>query len=378
MNSRNVKITGDKLYYSQALLLIISYRLLLALTYTPALVTTHANQDVWIMLLLSIPYAILISLPILYLGNKFNQYDFFEYTEMIAGKIIGKILAVLYSFAFLSFFIFFSSVFIEILNTALYNQTPTIVNTVILLATCSYVVSKGIMNLARLGEIVIPFIIIVFLLLAVLGIGDYDFTVFLPILKESTFKDLNIGAIDISFRYIDVLVLAMLIPYLEDKKDVNKIFIKSLVCSTIFSILAVVVIQATLGIEYSKRINFSYYTYTRLIKIGETQGFDLLYVASWIMGNIIKLSGYFYFATTAMANVTKKRNQFFIIPVAVISVAVIVFLKDYRPVIAARDPFKSIFRIISIIFIIIIPLIILIIYFFRRKTLNKTGGAKRK
>ena len=112
---------ADKIYYHQAMLLVIVLRIILGLTYLPELNTPPANQDIWIMLLLSILYTAVFSLPLLYLGNKFSQYSFYEYAEMIMGKFIGKVINIFYGLFFFMFLIFFSSVFIEILNSSLYD-----------------------------------------------------------------------------------------------------------------------------------------------------------------------------------------------------------------------------------------------------------------
>lgn len=350
---------------------------MMALTYMPSLNIPPANQDVWIVNLVSIPYTIALALPLLYLSNKF-KHCFIDIAGIITGKVIGKIIGIYYSLFFLTNLVFFSSIFVEILNSSLYDETPTIVNVLILMVTCAYIVNKGIMNLARLGEIVIPFIIILFFILALLGFKNYNFQIFLPILKDSKLADINKGAIISSLRCIDILIITMLIPYLDDKKVVNKLFLKALIYSMIIVVISVIVVQATLGIEYAKRVNFPYYNFARLITIGDTQGFDLLYVVSWIIGKVIKVSGYMYFTTIALSKVTNKNNKYFIIPVAIVTLIAVVLIKDTRPVIAVTDPFRQFMNLLSVISILIIPTIILIVYFFRRKSINKANDLHKK
>lgn len=367
----------DKLYYHQSLLFIIIFKIMMALTYMPSLNIPPANQDVWIVNLVSIPYTIALALPLLYLSNKF-KHCLIDTSEIIMGKFIGKIIGIYYSLFFFTHLVFFTSIFVEILNSSLYDETPTIVNVLILMVTCAYIANKGIMNLARLGEITIPFIIILFFILALLGFKNYNFQIFLPILKDSKLADINKGAIISSLRYIDILIITMLIPYLDDKKVVNKLFLKALIYSMIIVVISVIVVQATLGIEYAKRVNFPYYNFARLITIGDTQGFDLLYVISWIIGKVIKVSGYMYFTTIAISKVTKKNNKYFIIPVAIVTLIAVVWIKDTRPVIAVTDPFRQFMNLLSVISILIIPTIILIVYFFRRKSINKANDLHNK
>lgn len=89
----------DKLYYHQSLLFIIIFKIMMALTYMPSLNIPPANQDVWIVDLVSIPYTIALALPLLYLSNKF-KHCFIDIAGIITGKVIGKIIGIYYSLFF--------------------------------------------------------------------------------------------------------------------------------------------------------------------------------------------------------------------------------------------------------------------------------------
>src|SRR5690606_18290397 len=90
----------------QTILLITIYRAIMSLTYLPVVNTPPGNQDVWIMILLSIPYTIVFCFPILFLSNKFNDLTIIEYTEKIMGKVLGKIMGFIYAMILLIFNIF--------------------------------------------------------------------------------------------------------------------------------------------------------------------------------------------------------------------------------------------------------------------------------
>ncbi len=77
--------------------MIIVYRVIIAFTYLPVVNIPPGNQDIWIVLLMSIPYTILLCVPLIYLGNRFNNFTLIEYTEKISGKIVGKIIGIYYT-----------------------------------------------------------------------------------------------------------------------------------------------------------------------------------------------------------------------------------------------------------------------------------------
>ena len=53
----------NKISSYQVILLIIIYRVIIAFSYLPIVNTPPGNQDIWITLLLSIPYTHYIRLP---------------------------------------------------------------------------------------------------------------------------------------------------------------------------------------------------------------------------------------------------------------------------------------------------------------------------
>lgn len=373
---REVKVK-DKIYTYQAIFLITINRMMVPLTYAPLIKSEYANQDTWFIILLSIPYTIMISFPLLYLSRRFYGKNLLEFTEIIMGKYIGRILAIIYGIVFLFFLIFFTGTFIEILESALYPNTPPWVNLSIVTVTTLYIVNKGSINIARLSEVVFPIILFIFFMLLLLGLENYDFDVFLPILKDSNFKQLNLGAIFNSLVHMDILILAMLASNLEKKKDVNKVFTYSVLFSSIITVLSTVVVQSTLGIAYTKHANFPFYTYARLIKIGDTMGFDLLYVISWIIGSILRLCVYFYTCTVVFGKVFNTRNQRTYIPIIIVMTIIVLYIKGRRTIVT-KIVLPQVFIItVTIISIIIIPAIVLITYFFRRNSLQKSGMLKR-
>lgn len=372
---RETKIK-DKIYAHQAIFLITIFRMMVPLTYAPLIKSEYANQDTWIIVLLTIPYTIVFSLPLLYLSNKFYGMNLLEFTE-IMGKFIGRILGLVYGIFFLFYLTFFASTFIEILQSTLYPNTPSWVNISILILTTICIVNKGSINIARLSEIVFPIILFIFVMLLLLGLENYDFDVLLPILKDSTFKQLNLGAIFNSFVHMDILILTMMASNLEKKKDLNKIFMYSVLYSTIITLLSIIAIQATLGIAYTKHVNFPFYTYARLIKISDTMGFDLLYVISWIIGSILRISGYFYTCTIAFGKIFNIRNQRTYIPIALIVTIIVLYIKTRRTIVTKIGIPELLITTVTTIGVVVIPLIVLITYFFRRKKLKKSRNSNR-
>lgn len=356
----------------QATLLIIAFRIVLAFSYQPAINAPPGNQDNWIMIFLSTIYSIILCVPMLILSNKFRDFTLIEYMKLIYGRTLGKIIGLFYSMVFLLFTIIFVSILVEILDSTMFPETPTWVTASMMLITCIYISYKGLESIGRGAEIFVPLILVVIAVIIILGINVLDFGVFLPILSDSSFKDINMGAIDIGTKFVDILILAMLAPYLDKRENLNKIFIKSLIYSILIVVSMIIVSQAALGIEQAKHANFPFFTFARLINVFEiVHRIESIYVVAWITSNVGKITGYLFFTTVALSQTFRKReNKVYIIPMSIIVFISSVLIKDKRSILAAKEPLNKISLFIALTSIFIIPLIALIVYFFRRDKLK--------
>src|SRR5699024_2626503 len=218
-----------------------------------------------------------------------------------------------------------------------------------------------------------PVILVSIISLILLGLQNADFSILLPILADSTFKEINIGAILLSFILTDIFILIMCTPFLENKKDINKIFVKVNIYSEFLSIIAIVATQAALGIEQTKHTNFPFLVYTRLINYKAIfQRIDSLYVIVLLSSNIGRIIIYIYFSHMAFKSVFNVRN---VQPILYITATVVgliaLYISNIGISIMTRSPFTKLFTYISAVFLSIIPLFIMIVYFFRRKTINR-------
>lgn len=283
----NAKITPKQL-----ILLVVLSRLVITMTFFPALDGPPGNQDIWLSVLLSIPVQLLFSAPIYLLWKRFPHQSLIEYGQTIlgkAGKLIG-ILYVLYFLHTLSIFLYQWSAFF---TTAIMPETPVLFILVFLLPFCSYTVIKGIEVISRLAEFFAPLVfggvIISFLLLS----KDMDLYVFTPFMEQSFFAILG-GALVISTRTSEILVVAMVFPYLNAKKA-KVVFIYSYLALAFFWIIGTITVLATLGLDLPQIQQFAYYEAVRLVSIGDfIERIESIHLALLILSGFIRITLFYY------------------------------------------------------------------------------------
>ncbi|MDR3541331.1 MAG: endospore germination permease [Desulfosporosinus sp.] len=294
----NAKITPKQL-----ILLIVISRLVITITFFPALEGPPGNQDEWLSVLLSIPAHLLLSAPIYLLWKRFPNQSFIEYSQTILGKV-GKLIGllyVLYFFHALSVFLFQWSAF---LTTAVMPETPVLFFLVFLLPFCAYAVLKGVEVISRLAEFLAPFVFMGLIIIFLLLTKDMDLKVFTPFMEKS-FMSILVGAFILGSRTSEILVLAMLLPYLKTKKGkVKSVFIFSYSIMAFFWIICTITVLATLGLDLTRILQFAYLNAVRLVNVGDfIERIESIHLSIWILSGYLRISLYFYVIVMGLSQV---------------------------------------------------------------------------
>lgn len=355
-------IHSEKISPSQTILLLSICRISIVLLWFD-----FANQDVWITEIIALVYVAILCAPLLFLSRQFAGLTPIEYLPRITGKLVGKILG----FSYVVFFLFFAlldlSLFDNILKPINFTETPDFAITFLALATCAYAVYNGLECIARSSEIFTPLILTIIVLYAILQIPDMHFNVFLPILADSTFTGINFQAFITAARMNEIILLAMLVPSINIKKNATMVFLWTAIIITVFSLIIIVPTLAGLGLELSKKTFDPYYLFIKQINIYDfITRIEFLIVAAWNIGMFIRISLLIYLATISLVQIFDfKHRKILIIPLVMVifitalstdilkSAIVFTIIKYYVPY-------------INLIFMVGIPAVLLIIFFLKR------------
>lgn len=364
----------EKITTRQMIIYIIGTRGSITVSVMPAINLPPYNQDVWIMALYSIIHTSIAMVPLLYLANKFTMYSIVGYVKVIFGKGIGKFLGLLYALYFIMLSINGITIQSELVATNFLVEASNIIIIVAMLGTGIYLVSKGIINIITSSELLVPVSLFIIISLIVIGFFVMDYSMILPMLKYSSFKDMNLGATKLTFYYTDIFFLAMIVPELENKKDINKIFFVTIVISLFFLAIAIVVAFGSIGVESARHSNFPFLLYTRTLRdINILERLDPVFVVGWLIINLLRIVGFLYLATRAIREVFNKteKDKIILFIVGGISGLVSMLILNERSVIGIRQQLDLFYGILFVIFVIVIPIIACILYFFRRKSIDK-------
>jgi len=356
----------------QLVMMALGSALVFPYMFMPILNGPPANQDVWFVLILTLPYIIVINAPILFIMRRFRGRSAAETFEMIMGKPIGK------TFAFFNvlFFIFCSTACMDItglfIKIYFMSETPFWAIIVFLIVPLAYLSFKGAGAIGRSAPFLIMFLIFTIFFFFIFGIGKMDPKDLQPVLAESTFFDLNLGAFLTAARYSEILILFVFSFYLSKQANIIKAFGVAL---SVFAVCFMLILLPTimvLGDEYARHSFSAYYSFAGQVEaFGFITRVQALFVLALFPVAILKVTMYNYMASHVLAGVLgAKSHRAFVIPFAAVSFAVCmipVMQKTHTFLFLTSDRFFP-FVILPVIFVI--PVIMLIVYFFRRKKIS--------
>jgi len=242
-----------------------------------------------------------------------------------------------------------------------------------------YIASKGIISITRGSDLFFPVALSIIIALILLGLNNVDFSIFTPILRDSPFMEINKGAIRLASIFTDIFLLVMIIPELENKKDINKIFTIVVIASLFLLIIAVVVVQGALGLAYTRHSVFPFLVYTRLIDAFDIiERIDSIFVTTWVITSTSRITGLIYISARVYREILNKKEdeKVILFIVGIITLAFSVFVIQRRPVVGIRQDFDLYLGILFGIFVVSIPTLTCIVYFFRRKSIEEKVNMK--
>lgn len=357
---------------TQLVLMSVGSALIFPYTFMPILSAPPANQDAWVVLLLTFVYILVMNAPLLFIMNKFRGMNVNETVETILGKFFGKVASLVFVAFFIYCFTACSLITAVFINLYILPETPTWALLIYMGVPVCYAAFKGAGAIGRLSNFIVPFIILTIIAFFLLGIKKMDFGELAPVLTDSTFLELNEGAFLTGARYSEILIFFVFSFYLKQKSSINKTYAAALGVFGVSFFLILIPTVTVLGVELSKHAWNPYFMYTR-----QVEGFDFIErvqsvnTFAWFPAALLKLIMYNYMGSYVLSGVVKaKSHKGFVIPITVLGfiLCLLPFMNKSSTVELLRS--DGVFPFIVLPVILVLPIILLMVYFFRRKKIN--------
>ncbi|UWG99235.1 spore germination protein [Dehalobacter sp. DCM] len=340
-----------------------------ALMITSEITADKAGESAWISIVLSMIVG-LIELGIIYnLGMRFPRKTLSQYSEILLGKTLGKILSFAYVVFFMALSIFVSRLFTSFITVNLMPETPTIVFYFFLTLMGAYAVSKEIEVIARMAQFILPIAVFALSFLVIFPILNADFSQLLPLFDKGVSAVLR-GSLVPSVFFGEIIILVFLMPLVNKPQEVLKKGCYSIVAAGLFITLITAITVAVFGPEQTRSLAYPFLHLAKAIKILGIQRLEYFVIFIWVSGLVVKIAVLYYVECFALVKLFSLRDKRIVILIVGIMQ---VFLPNYlfkTPFQVA--PFINIFwPPVAFLFELVIPLGLLFLAIIKRKKVRR-------
>lgn len=293
-------LEGGKISSRQAIWLLSITILSTAILFLPSISAEIAAQDAWISVLVATAWGIVMSLLLAALMMRFPRHTIVEYSEIIAGRLPGKLLGLGYTWYFLHVNAIIIREFGELLVSVFLPQTPVIVFNVMIIILAAVAVRSGLEPLGRLNEWLFILIVTILFFLLALNAPLINMANLQPVLERGWSPVLK-GAAHPAAWLGEIILLAMIFPFLSRPQEGYRIviWINLIVGGCLLASLLVAL--TVLSPELSGRFTFPIVELARMVTLGEFfERIEALVMVIWVGGTFVKIS-LFHYATVMAA-----------------------------------------------------------------------------
>lgn len=303
----------------QAVLLIVSTILPTSVMFLPAIIYKEAAQDSWMSVILVTAYGVIAGAIIAGLGMRFPDRTIVQYGELVAGRVLGKAIGLLYAVYFLYINTYIVREFAEFLITMFMPETPLLVFSAGIVLASAYAIRCGLEVLARANEIALPVALALLLFIVALISPEMRFENFTPVLEKGILPVLKGAYRPAAIWFAETFVMVMLIPYLNRPQQAKGTIFRGIVIVGLFQLIITVAATATHGARMA-RLHFPTLIMARQISIADLiERVEPFVMLIWVLGGFVKVGVFYYCCVLATAQwLNLKEYKALVLPTGVL------------------------------------------------------------
>ncbi len=318
---------------------------------------SEAGQDSWISVILS--QIIVIPMILIYakIIKLFPEKNIFEVTEILFGKIAGKIFTVLITWYALHLGALVLRNFSEFVETTAMPETPQLALMIVMILVTTYMARSGAEVLGKWSLVSLVIIVSIMFLTIILLYNRLDMNHFLPVMEHST-KTILTGSYELfTFPFVETVLFLTLADSVKKEDSPFKIYVLGEVLGALIMLIVALRNVAALGSAMLETEMFPSYSAARIISISDflarVEGFIS---TNFILGGITKISLCLLAASKGLAslfNIQDCKKLTLPVSLSMLALCSVLFQNTMEMI-----TFLDIYKVYAIPFQIVIPVMI--------------------
>ncbi|MDR7001881.1 spore germination protein [Neobacillus niacini] len=283
------------------------------LTSPRAIAQDVGTPDGWISVILSGMLALLAGYVVAKLSQRFPDQTFYEYSQMVVGKFLGRIHGGIFTFYYLLSAGYQLRAMGEMIRMYLLDNTPIEVIIIFFMSVATYLMVGGINAIARLFELFLPFIILILLCLVVFSLGDFKLENIRPVAGDGIMPIFN-GIKTSAFSLSGFEVMLLFTAFMKEPQKAVKSTLIGIGMVIPLYVLIVVMCIGTLGVDELKTLTWPMMEEAMSIELtrGVLERFEALFSILWVMTMYTTFVPAYYAASLGLGQLFNINYQKFI------------------------------------------------------------------
>lgn len=299
--------------------------------------------------------------------SKSNNYeDLQDILKKNLGKILASIVLIVFSAYFTIAISFALRSFTEVIKMYLLQKTPTEFIIFVTLLVAYYHIRKNCENIIKFNEIMFFVMFIGIFFIMIFTLKQADFTNALP-LGTSSYKDVVKSLPVTIFAFSGFEIAYFIIPYVKNKKNVEKLAIKSIIFVTVYYFLMLLICISVFSKNDVAKLMYSVITLVRVIDIpgAFVERWDGFAMILWVLFFYTTFVNTVYFASDTLGSAFKFKD----IKIPIVIVIPLIYCLALYPesIIELNKMISSVVNYFSVFILIVLPIMLYGSMWIRRK-----------
>lgn len=341
---------------------------------TPSGLAHIAREDAWLASLFSLFINILLVSLYILLSRMYPGKNLFEINEAVMGKWIGKLLSLLYLFYFLILTGTLLGNLGFFLTSEMMPETPIEAVQIIFLLAAIMCARLGTVILARVSELMFPWVVILFLILVLALLPQIEWNHIKPVLEAGPMPPLKAGYHSAMFQELVVMLVFLSMSSGGKKAEAGLLggsLLGAMILTTVVALSVLV-----LGIEQAENATFPTYALAKTINVGNfLQRLEGILITIWICTFFIKISLLYLSLLKGLEKVFELSDtRPFITPLAILFL--LVAWHTYINTVYVADIIQHVWAGYAQVHLLLIPLALALVGFVRTRAAKRRAGQK--
>lgn len=364
-------VENEKISARQFGLLVVLFTIGSSILIIPASLAADAKQGAWFGAILGSLFGILLVWLYTAISQNFPESTFVQLTEKLLGRWLGKTV----SLFFIVFVFILGSLILrnigDFLTTQIMPETPIQAIHVLFLIAVIIGARLGIETLARLVDLLFPWVALFFIILTVSLTPQMKLENIQP-LFEGGIKPLVRSVLTmLSAPFMELIVFLMITPAINRSDKIKASFLTGTLIGGMLLTLIVTLSILVLSAEITLRNLYPSYALAKMINIGDfIQRIEIIMAGIWFISIFFNLVLCFYASALGLAQVLNVQDyRILTFPLGMIML--VISILAYPNTAYYFSFFPKIWLPYAFTFSFFIPLLLLILSSIRRRRLQK-------